>query len=52
MKNDLALARQYAEDVRDGIVVVNRYIKLGIKRYYDDLLKQLKKPSRTLISLF
>jgi phage terminase large subunit-like protein len=43
MKNDLALARQYAEDVRDGKIVVNRYIKLAIDRYYNDLLNAEKK---------
>ena len=35
--NKLETALQYAEDVRDGKIVVNQYIKLAIERHYDDL---------------
>jgi phage terminase large subunit-like protein len=35
--NKLETALQYAEDVRDGKIVVNRYVKLAIDRHFQDL---------------
>src|SRR3954471_17703984 len=37
MTNNLELARQYAEDVRDGRIEVNKYVKKAIERHYRDL---------------
>lgn len=35
--NSLKTALQYAEDVRSGKVVVSRYVKLAVDRFYHDL---------------
>ncbi|MCF0074471.1 terminase large subunit [Dyadobacter sp. CY261] len=35
--NKLETALQYAEDVRDGKILVNKYIKLAIERHFRDL---------------
>ncbi|KQS33962.1 terminase large subunit [Dyadobacter sp. Leaf189] len=35
--NKLETALQYAEDVRDGKIVVNKYVKLAIDRHFQDL---------------
>lgn len=35
--NDIEIGKQYARDVRDGKVVVGRFVKLAVDRYFRDL---------------
>lgn len=42
MVNEIQRAYEYAADVKSGKVIVNRYIKLAVDRYYRDLKNEKK----------